>query len=176
MNNPKYPSGTGANASVFGHPLHPMLVPIPVAALVGAAITDWLFLGFGGQFWPTASYWLLIVGLVVGAAAGVTGIIDFMSVERARSMGIAWAHAIGNIAAIALVLVNVLIRRDNPADPPMQAILLSSIVFAVLLVTAWLGGEMTFRHGIGVSRGVGGHRANENPDLTPSGRLDVGKS
>jgi hypothetical protein len=58
----------------------------------------------------------------------------------------------------------------------MPAIILSSIVFGLLLITAWLGGEMTFRHGIGVSRGVGGHRSNENPDLTPEGRLDGGKS
>lgn len=176
MANPKYPSGTGTTASVFGHPLHPLLVPIPVAALVGAAVTDWMFATFGGTFWPLASYWLLFVGFVVGVIAAGAGIIDFMSVARARSMGIAWAHAIGNVVVIGLVLINFLIRRDNPADPPMQAILLSSIVFAILLITAWLGGEMTFRHGIGVSRGIGGYRENENPDLTPSGRLDVGKS
>jgi uncharacterized membrane protein len=176
MTNPKYPSGTGATAAVLGHPLHPMLVVIPVAALVGAAVTDWIFFGVGGEFWALTSYWLLLVGLLVAIPAAITGALDFMSVARARTMGIAWAHAIGNIVAIMLVLVNFLIRRDNPADPPIQAILLSSVVFATLLVTAWLGGEMTFRHGIGVSRGVGAHSENENPDLTLAGRPDVGKS
>jgi hypothetical protein len=58
----------------------------------------------------------------------------------------------------------------------MPAIILSSIVFGLLLITAWLGGEMTFRHGIGVSRGAAATGSNENPDLTPEGRLDVGKS
>jgi uncharacterized membrane protein len=176
MANPKYPSGTGTTSAVAGHPLHPMIVPITVASLVGAAVTDWTFLYTGRAFWAEASFWLLVVGLISGLLAAVTGLLDLISVERARSMGIAWAHAVGNVLALALVLVNLLIRRDNPIDPPIQAVFLSSIVFVALLITGWLGGELSFRHGIGVSRGIGMHAENENPDLTPSGKLDVGKS
>jgi uncharacterized membrane protein len=176
MNNPKYPSGTGATAAILGHPLHPMLVMLPVASLVGAALCDWIYLYTGNSFWATGSFWLIAAGLVTGVVAAGAGIVDFMSVERARTMGIAWAHAIGNVVALGFVLVNYLVRRDNPADPPMHAIAISSGVFVALMITGWLGGELTFRHGIAVSRGIGGHSDDENPDLTPSGKLDIGKS
>lgn len=176
MNNPKYPSGTGATATAFGHPLHPMLVVLPISALVGAAVCDWIYLYNGNDFWAVAAFWLIAAGLVTGVVAAGAGIIDLMSVERARTMGIAWAHAVGNVLVLGFVLVNFLIRRDDPADPPLAAIAISTVVFAALLVTGWLGGELTFRHGVGVSRGVGGHSENENPDLTPSGKLDIGKS
>ncbi len=176
MSNPKYASGTGATAAVAGHPLHPMLVVLPIGALVGAAVSDWIYLFGGNDFWAIAAFWLVAAGLVTGLIAAAAGVIDFMSVERARTMGIAWAHAVGNVIALGLVLVSFLMRRDNPADPPTAAIVMSTIVFAILAVTGWLGGELTFRHGIGVSRGIGRHSENENPDLTPSGKLDVGKS
>jgi uncharacterized membrane protein len=177
MQNPKYASGTGATAAIAGHPLHPMIVVIPIAGLVGAAITDWVYFLTRDQFWAMASYWLIIASLITGVIAAIAGIIDFMGVERARTMGLAWGHAIGNVAAIALTLVNYLIRRESPMDPALpQALILSTVVFAIVLLTGWLGGEIVFRHGIGVSRGIGGHSDDENPDLTPSGKLDVGKS
>jgi uncharacterized membrane protein len=177
MYNPKYPSGTGATAAIAGHPLHPILVTIPIAALVGACVADWLFFSTGNGFWALAAYWMLLSGLAVGLLAAITGVIDLLSVERARTMGIGWAHGIGNVIALALTLGNFLIRRDNPEVPPFpQGLILSTVVFAILVVTGWLGGELAFRHGVGVSRGVGGHSQTENPDLTPSGRLDEGKS
>lgn len=176
MSNPKYPSGTGTTAAIFGHPLHPMLVVLPIASLVGAAVCDWVYLLSANDFWAVGAFWLIVAGLVTGAIAAVAGIVDMMSVERARTMGIAWAHAIGNVIVLGFVLVNYLMRRDNPADPTLLAIAISTGIFAALLVTGWLGGELSFRHGIGVSRGVGNHPENENPDLTPSGKLDVGKS
>jgi uncharacterized membrane protein len=175
MYRPKYPSGTGARAALFGHPLHPMIVPIPIAALVGVAITDWVHLNTANEFWPLASYWLLIAGLISGVVAAGLGLIDLAGISRARSMGIGWAHAIGNVIVLGLSLVNFLIRRDSPLDPPGEAIILSTIVFGGLLLTGWLGGELAFRHGIGVSAGVGKRDDSENLDVTPSGREDVGK-
>jgi len=141
-----------STAAIAGHPLHPMIVPFPIAFLVGALVTDIVFLrGAGDPFWARASEWLLGAGLVMGALAAVLGLIDFLTIERARSLAAAWVHFLGNALVLALSLWN-LLERTNAATLTVTetGVVLSAIVVAMLLVTGWLGGEMAYRHRIGV--------------------------
>src|SRR5665213_2696864 len=45
MPNPK------STASFMGHPLHPTIVPFPIAFFTGALVSDLLFLRHGHPFW-----------------------------------------------------------------------------------------------------------------------------
>jgi hypothetical protein len=45
----------------------------------------------------------------------------------------------------------------------------------LLVASAILGGELVFRHGVGVSERVGDEE-DHDPELTPRGRADIGKS
>jgi hypothetical protein len=60
-------------------------------------------------------------------------------------------HFLGNGVALLLTLWNLLIRTNAPTlYVPETGLVLSAIVVAILLVTGWLGGELAFRHRIGV--------------------------
>lgn len=142
---------TPSRAAIGGHPLHPMVVPFPIAFLVGALAADIVFSATSDPFWARAAFWLLAAGIVMGAVAALLGLVDFLSIPRVRSLAIAWVHFLGNGAAVLLAIWNIALRWSDPAAAPTRlAIALSVIVVAILLVTGWLGGELAFRHRIGV--------------------------
>lgn len=143
--------GIESRAAVAGHPLHPMLVVFPVASLIGALLTDIAWLGTNDLFWPRASWWLLIVGLVTGLLAGAAGAMDYFSSVAIRRIGAAKVHAIGNVTALVLVAVNLGVRIENFTDVEGVGVILSAITVAILGVTGWLGGELSFRHGVGMA-------------------------
>src|SRR5512143_2250948 len=105
-----------SRAAITGHPIHPMLVPFPIAFLVGALVTDLAYWGTGDSFWARSSLWLTGAGLVMGALAGSVGAIDFFGIRRARTLTMGWVHALGNVTAVVLALISLLIRLPNPAD------------------------------------------------------------
>ena len=52
---------------------------------------------------------------------------------------------------MVLALINLIMRWGDPAGAVlMTGIILSAITALILTVTAWLGGELTYRFGIGV--------------------------
>lgn len=143
--------GVRSTASVNSHPIHPMLVPFPIAFLVGTLATDLTFWGTGDGFWATASMWLVGAGLVMGALAAVFGLTDFLTIERARTGHAGWVHFLGNAVALVLALVSLLLRIGDPAAAVLPGgLVLSFIIVAILLVTGWLGGELAYRYKIGV--------------------------
>jgi uncharacterized membrane protein len=145
------PDPVPSAAAIGGHPIHPMLVPFPIAFLVGLLVSDIVNRATGDPFWAEASYWLAIAGLVTGALAALAGLTDFLVRRRVRALPIAWYHFIGNGVALVLTFVNITIRAPDPeAEVSAAALAVSAIVAGVLAVTGWLGGEMSYRHRVGV--------------------------
>ena len=62
------PPNPKSTASIAGHPVHPMLIPFPIAFFVFAFLCDLAFWGTADAFWATAALWLLGVGLVMAAS------------------------------------------------------------------------------------------------------------
>ena len=154
---PHYPAGSGTVAAIGRHPLHPLLVPLPIGFLVGALVADIAFAASADAFWTRAAFWLLIGGVITGLLAGLAGIIELLGVPRARAMTSAWIHGLGNVVALVLALVNVILRWNDPVAPAgATGLVLSLVVVAILVVTGWIGGELSYRHGVGVSENVGG--------------------
>jgi uncharacterized membrane protein len=150
---PIYPAGSGTVAAVNRHPLHPMLVPLPIGFLVGALIGDILFVAIDDPFWARGAFWLLFGGVVTGLVAGL---VDLLGIQRARRLTMAWVHGVGNILALVLAIINVVSRwSDYGASGNSTGLVLSIAVVLMLLVTGWLGGELSYRHGIGVSEAIG---------------------
>jgi uncharacterized membrane protein len=153
---PTYPAGSGTVAAVNRHPLHPMLVPLPIGFLVGALIGDILFVATDDPFWARGAFWLLVGGVVTGLVAGLVGLVDLLGIQRARRLTMAWVHGVGNILALVLAFVNAVLRwSDYGASGNSTGLVLSIAVVLILLVTGWLGGELSYRHGIGVSEAIG---------------------
>ncbi|WOD40243.1 DUF2231 domain-containing protein [Nodosilinea sp. E11] len=145
--------GTGITSSVaiFGHPIHPIIVIFPVAFLSAAAGTDLGYLLTQDFFWARAGVWLLGLGVLAGVGAAVTGMADFIKIPRVRNRRAGWAHMVLNIGAMVLSLINVLLRLGDPAAPIVPlGLILSCTVAVLLLASGWFGGELTFRHKVGI--------------------------
>lgn len=141
-----------STAQFRGHPIHPALIPLPLTFLTTVFVTDLVYLATDDPAWALGSRWLLIAGLVTAALAALAGFIDFFGSRRIRSLGLAWAHMIGNLLAVLLQAANLFLRMgDNYADAVAPAgVVISGLVFAILGFTGWAGGELVFRHGVAV--------------------------
>src|SRR6266540_852502 len=104
-----------STASIAGHPVHPMLIPFPVAFLVSAFVTDLVFWSTGTAGWATASMWLLGAGIVMALVAALAGFTDFFGDARIRNINDAWQHMIGNLIAVVLAVINLYIRYRSGA-------------------------------------------------------------
>lgn len=134
-----------STAAIAGHPLHPMLVPLPIGLLSAATVSDVAGMLSGDRFWARASRWLLRGALLSGASAGLLGATDFLTIGKARgSTGI--AHAAGNATILGMSAASLVIRRGDRDRIPVAAAAISGAAALLLLVTGWL----SYRHGIGV--------------------------
>src|SRR5689334_20806318 len=95
-----------STAQIGGHPIHPMLIPFPITCLVGALVTDILFLNSGDRGFAIASQWLLGFGIGTGLLAAVFGLIDYMGDDRIRRLGVALQHMLANVTAVAVSIIN----------------------------------------------------------------------
>lgn len=145
-------SGVRSTAAIRGHPIHPMLVPLPIGMLVGVLATDVVYWITGDAFWADASWWLLWAGLVTGLGAAAVGLIDFATIHRVRSHRAGKVHLVTNSLALAFVGLNLAIRAGDVADAVLPWGLFLTLVTGTFLgVGGWFGGELTYRHGVGVT-------------------------
>ena len=145
--------GTGITSSIaiLGHPIHPIVVTFPIAFLSGVAGTDLAYWLTRGEFWAEASMWLLGVGLLSGILAGIVGMFDFVRIPRVRERRAGWAHMILNVALLVLTVANFSLRFFSSKSAILPTgLVLSLIVATLLLVSGWYGGELTFRHKVGI--------------------------
>lgn len=142
---------------LFGHPIHPMLIVLPLGLFAVAVVFDILYLVTGNEDLATAAYWNVTVGIVGGLLAAVFGVIDWWAIPRetrARQVGL-W-HGVGNVVIVGLFVVSWLLRQPDPAYAPDLVPFVPALLGVVLaLVTAWLGGEMVYRLRVGVDEDAG---------------------
>lgn len=135
-----------------GHPTHPALVPFPIAFLIGALVTDIVYRHGGDPFFARASFYLLGAGIVTALAAAVVGFTDFVGEPRIRALSHAWQHLIGNLVAVLLSIYNFYIRLGDHEGPIRgQGLYVSILVVLILGFTGWRGGDLVFRHRVGVA-------------------------
>src|SRR5215831_11671512 len=82
-----------STAQIAGHPIHPMLIPFPIAFFVATFLADIVFFNTANTGWVMATEWLLGAGLVMAALAALAGLTDVMGESRIRNLDIAWWHA-----------------------------------------------------------------------------------
>lgn len=138
---------------IAGHRVHQMFVFLPLGLLAGAALFDAIHIGTGNAQWASASYWMMAIGLVSAVVAAVFGFFDWRGIPRdTQAKGVGAAHGVGNLFVVALFATSWVLRGDTPTHPSGIALALSFVGVALAVVTAWLGGELVSRHGVGVGR------------------------
>ena len=138
-----------STAKIGGHPIHPMLVPFPIVCFIGTLVADIAFVKYGGHGWAVGGRILLLVGLIMAALAAVTGLTDFVGEKRIQGPD-AVKHMLANVSAVVIELVNLILRWHNDAAIPRIGIYLSVLVTLILLYSGWKGGDLVYRHGMGV--------------------------
>ena len=137
-------------ARIGSHPIHPMLVPIPIACFVGALLTDLLYWRTAAMQWANFSAWLVTVGVLVGWLAAIAGLIDFLGNRFIRAQPPAWPHFIGNAIALTIATVNMLVHsRDAWTSVVPAGLILSAVTVVLLLFTGWMGWSLVYGYRVG---------------------------
>src|SRR5439155_26419180 len=125
-----------STANVAGHPIHPMLIPFPIAFFVATFLCDLAFWQTGNAMWATASLWLIGAGLVMAALAAAAGLIDVLGDARIRALNDVWWHAGGNAVVVLIQLYSFVARYGEGAAAVVpKGLVLSLIVTCILLFT-----------------------------------------
>ncbi len=145
-----------SRAKLFGHPIHPMLIPFPLGLLLTSVAFDVVHLLTDNGKWAEVAHWMIAAGIVGGIVAAPPGWIDWFAIPpgtRAKAVGL-W-HGVGNLVVLGLFAVALRMRWGDPEHlPTLVPAILEAVAIVLALVTGWLGGELVERLGVGVDPGA----------------------
>ena len=155
-----------SRAKLLGHPIHQMLIVFPLGLLATAVVFDVIGLVRRDGVWELMAYYMIAAGVLTGLVAAIFGAIDYFAIPRGtRARYVGTLHGVGNVAVVALFGASWLLRRVDPGNPPLEALIFSFLGFFLATATGWLGGELVDRLAIGVDDG-----AHRNSPSSLSGR------
>src|SRR5215204_1623607 len=103
-------------ASLGGHPVHPMLIPFPIALWVFSLIADVIYLWRGNPAWRDwIAFYTLLAGIIGAASAAVFGIIDWLSIKDREVKKVADWHARLNVIALLIFAPSCYLRTTSGA-------------------------------------------------------------
>lgn len=144
-----------SHARLLGHSVHQMLIVFPLGLLATAVVFDLIDLATGTGAFSLAAYWMTAAGIVGGLVAAPFGLLDWLHVPRGtRARRVGAFHGGGNVLVLILFAASWLLREPE-TDVPLLSLALSLAGGALALVTAWLGGELVSRLGVGVYEDAG---------------------
>lgn len=162
-----------SKAAIGNHPIHPVLVTIPIGSFFLAFVGDLLHAATPKDpFWYDLSFTCLGIGLIFGVLAAVFGAIDYLGVPMSsRAFHLATWHALLNAFALAAFAATFIVRkRGNASEGPLWSAAFGLLLggFALLAAGGWLGGKLAYEHRVGVVEEPPPAPA-ESPAPAPSG-------
>jgi len=153
-------------ASIGGHPIHPMIIPFPIALWAFSLVADVIFLWRGNPVWRDyIAFYTLLGGIIGAAAAAVPGLIDWFSLKDREVVKIANWHARLNVIALLIFAASFYLRTSGGSElvSGSHTIPFGLSVLGVLLISisGWLGGELVFKHGVAVEAQSGDRLPSE---------------
>jgi uncharacterized membrane protein len=143
-------------AGPYGHPLHPVVVTVPIGAWVASFVFD-LASRFSDEpvVFAKGAWWLICVGLVGALAAAMLGFLDLFAIPAGtRAFRTGLLHMTLNLTVVVVFAGSLLPRRDRLEQPdgvPVGLIAVSAVALGVLAVSGWLGGKLAYRYGVRVA-------------------------
>jgi len=136
-------------ASIASHPIHPMLITIPVGLLIFSLICDLIALfSSAPDVWLLVAFFTMVGGFVGALIAAIPGAIDLLSIDDSKIKKIGFTHMALNLIAVTLYGVNIWLRVEGTSTG--TPLILSVVAVALLGVSGWLGAEMVHKYGVGV--------------------------
>ena len=138
-------------ANIAGHPIHPMLVTIPIGLWIFSLVTDLVALKSADpETWALVAFYSMVGGIVGALAAALPGLVDLLSLKDREIKKTALIHMSINLTVVGLYVVNAWLRREGDVVGGTP-LLLSVVAIAMLVVSGWLGGKMVYLAGVGVT-------------------------
>lgn len=156
----------------LGHPLHPLLVEVPIGAWSLSALFDLMAVGTGSRQAAWTADALITAGVVTAVPAAMAGAMDYSAAKQEATSSIA-LHAIMNSAALGLFLASLAARRGGQRG---LGVGLSLTAVALAAGSAWVGGDLVYRHGVGVSHSPAPSHAGGWVAVLEADELAVGES
>jgi len=145
-----------SRAKLLGHPIHPMLVVLPLGLFIAAVVFDAVYLWNGVTTFAAVAYWNIAGGILGGLLAAVFGLIDWLAIPsgtRAKRIGL--LHGASNVFVVLAFALAWWIRSNTfDAAPTVTVFVLQLAALALGAVAAWLGGELVDRLAVGVDTGA----------------------
>src|SRR5919202_5471655 len=103
-------------ASMGKHPVHPMIIPFPIALWIFSLIADVIYLWRGNPVWRDyVAFYALLGGIIGAAVAAVPGIVDWLSITDREVKKIADWHARLNVIALVVFVADFYLRTNGGA-------------------------------------------------------------
>jgi nitrite reductase/ring-hydroxylating ferredoxin subunit/uncharacterized membrane protein len=154
-----------ASGTWLGHPLHPLLVALPIGAWSSATVFD-----LTSRKGSAAARKLVGLGLLAAiptAAAGGSDWVDTTGAERRVGL----IHAVGAWTSIGLYAASWKSRQGDGQGGKVLAMAGA----AVLGVTGYLGGHLTYAYGVGVDTTAFQAGPQDWTDLGPDAQIGEGE-
>jgi uncharacterized membrane protein len=141
--------------SIGKHPVHPMIIPFPIALWIFSLVADLIYLWRGNPVWRDyIAFYTLLGGILGAVVAAVPGFIDWLSITERHTKKLADWHARLNVIALLIFIADFYLRTRSGArwiGTSLTVPLLLSIVGVILIgISGWLGGEMVYVHAVAV--------------------------
>lgn len=153
----------------FGHPIHPLLVHLPIGLFALSLVLDFGSLLFGSAALIQGAFYTLIFGVALALFAALFGVVDWMDIRLDHpAKKVANTHLILNLLAVGVYAVSLAFRWNDLNDTATDIfpLLLSLLAFGFIGVSGYLGGTLVYSDGIAVGR----HRRKED---TPSETANI---
>jgi uncharacterized membrane protein len=135
--------------SIADHPIHPMLVTIPIGLWVFSLICDFVYVGTDDARWAVTAYFTLGGGIVGALVAAVPGLLDLLGLRDPRALRIGTYHLAMNLAIVAVQAWSFWLRMEDGGYPTVLARAISIVAVVALVISGWLGGHLV--HVLGVT-------------------------
>ncbi len=138
-------------ASIYHHPIHPMIIVLPLGLWVFSVVCYLIYLLSSVPVWHTVALYAMAGGIIGGALAAIPGLIDFLTLPKSRVQTIALSHMISNVVALTIFIIAFALAVFGSQTSVVPFVL---SVFGLLAVGTggWLGGALVYEHGVGVEQ------------------------
>ncbi len=135
----------------LGHPLHIVLTDVAIGAWLFGSLLDFTSLFRRRRSSRRAADQLILMGTLSAVPTALAGVADYSTISKSAAASAA-THGLLNVSALVLYSLSLWLRKSGLRP---LGVICSWLGLGVILVSGWLGGELSFRYRVGVDQAKG---------------------